>query len=184
MKKLNLNIGAGTDIRDGWINHDIVNLDGIDVVHNLNEYPWPWEDNSIDNIEILDVLEHLDNFVLAMEEIHRILMPNGIVLIRVPYWNHSCAYIDPTHKRGFHEQTFDFFDVNSKIYLQRGYYTKAKFSSISSTLILTPGYPYMKIPFVNSVRVRRKIIRRFVGWAGNHVGNIISDVQVEMQKSL
>jgi len=183
MKIINLNIGAGTDIRDKFINHDVVKLPGIDVVHDLNQYPWPWKDNSSDNIEILDVLEHLDNFVRAMEEIHRILKPGGIVLIRVPYWNHSCAYIDPTHKRGFHEQTFDFFDIKSKIYIQRGYYTKAKFLSISTTLILTPGYPYMRIPFVNSVSVRRKSIRRVVGWIGNHVGNIISDVQVEMQKS-
>jgi SAM-dependent methyltransferase len=183
MTEINLNIGAGNDIKDGFINHDIVRLPGISIVHDLNQYPWPWKANSINKIEIMDVLEHLDDFVLAMEEIYRILKPKGIVRMRVPYWNHSCAYIDPTHKRGFHEQTFDFFDIKSKIYSQRGYYTKARFLVISKSLVLTPGYPYLGIPFVGSINIKSKITRRVVGWIGNHIGNIISDIQVEMKKS-
>ncbi len=39
----NLNLGAGKDIVDGYINHDIVELPGIDIVHDLNVFPWPWE---------------------------------------------------------------------------------------------------------------------------------------------
>lgn len=181
MTKVRLNIGAGNDSRDGYINHDFVKLPGIDITHDLNKYPWPWGDNSADKIIIMDVLEHLNDFVLAMEEIYRILKPDGIVLIRVPYWNHSCAYIDPTHKRGFHEQTFDFFDIESKIYSQRSYYTRARFRVVSKTFTLTPGYPYTKIP---CIYIRNRFLSGVIGWFGNHVGNIISDVQVEMQKSL
>ena len=48
MKKINL--GAGTDIREGYINHDIARLEGINTVHDLNIHPWPWEDSTIDEI--------------------------------------------------------------------------------------------------------------------------------------
>ena len=54
--KIFLNLGAGSDVKAGYINHDIVFLPGIDVVHNLNEYPWPWDNNSIDEIQAVDLL--------------------------------------------------------------------------------------------------------------------------------
>ena len=47
---MKLNIGAGHDIYDGWINHDIAALPGIDVVHDLNLTPWPWNDESMDEV--------------------------------------------------------------------------------------------------------------------------------------
>ena len=50
--------------------------------------------------------DHLDDFILAMEEIYRILKFGGKLYIKVPYWNSSYTFMDPTHKRGFHENTF------------------------------------------------------------------------------
>jgi SAM-dependent methyltransferase len=177
-----INIGAGKDIKDGYVNHDISDLPGINVVHDLNTFPWPWEDDSFDEVLMLDILEHLDNFVGSIEEIYRILKVGGKVTIRVPYWNHSCAYIDPTHKRGFHEHTFHFFDVDSHYYKERGYYSKASFKIIDEVFILAPGFPYFRIPLLKMPKVRLPLIKIFVGWLGNHVGNIISDVQVVMKK--
>ena len=181
MKK-KLNLGAGKDIRDGYVNHDIADLLGIDVVHDLNEYPWPWDENQFEEILALDILEHINDFTKAMEEIYRILTDSGKVTVRVPYWNHSCAYIDPTHKRGFHEHTFHFFDVNSHYYKERGYYSNASFKIIDEVLILAPGAPYFGIPLLSMANVRSPLFKIFVGWIGNHVGNVISDVQVVMKK--
>ena len=63
-----LNLGAGKDIRRDYVNHDIADIDGIDVVHNLNDLPWPWGEDRFDEIIALDVLEHLDEFFPVMEE--------------------------------------------------------------------------------------------------------------------
>ena len=84
---MKLNLGAGNDIRENYVNHDLVGLKGIDLIHDLNIYPWPISDNSFDEIIANDLLEHLDDFMKAMEESHRILKPGGIFKIRVPYWN-------------------------------------------------------------------------------------------------
>jgi len=175
-----LNLGAGKDIRPGYLNHDIADLPGIDSIHDLDQYPWPWGDNSFHEVLALDILEHLYDFLRAMEELHRILKPGATVTIRVPYWNLSCAYIDPTHKRGFHEHTFHFFNVNSEYYKERGYYSKAAFRIIDEILILNPGYPY--IPLIGTVHIQGRWLRRIMGWFGNRVSNVISDVQVMMKK--
>ena len=114
-EKINkLNLGCGENIKDGYINLDFRQNDNIDVVHDLNNYPWPFKINSFNEIIAYNVIEHLDNFILAMEEIHRISRDNALIKISVPYWNSSFAYIDPTHKKGFHELSFSFFDSNSK----------------------------------------------------------------------
>jgi len=182
-KKMKLNLGAGKDIRPGYLNHDIADLSGIHSVHNLDEYPWPWDDQSFSEVVAIDVLEHLDNFVRSVEEIHRILKPKGSVMIRVPYWNSWCAYADPTHKRGFHEITFQFFDYRSPYYIQRDYYTKACFKIIDEAFVLSPGEPYFHIPKVGLIYIRNKLLKKIIGYFGNHFGNIIHDIHIVMQKS-
>jgi ubiquinone/menaquinone biosynthesis C-methylase UbiE len=55
-----------------------------DVVHDLNEFPYPWDDNSVDEIEMIHVLEHLEDWWSAFLECVRILKPGGTLEIRVP----------------------------------------------------------------------------------------------------
>lgn len=180
---VNINLGAGLEIKEGYINHDIVNIKGIDITHDLNVYPWPWDDCSVDYILMKDVLEHLDDIVKPINEIHRILKPNGSVKIRVPYWNSWCAYADPTHKRYFHEYTFHFFDVSSPYFIGRNYYTSSSFKIEEEALILAPGQPYFYIPMLRGlIYVRNPVLKRLTGWLGNHVGNVINDIEVVMKK--
>jgi predicted SAM-dependent methyltransferase len=46
-----LNLGCGKDIRKGWTNLDCVNLPGVDIVHNINYLPLPFNDNEFDEIQ-------------------------------------------------------------------------------------------------------------------------------------
>ena len=39
---MKLHLGCGHIIKEGWVNHDIVPLAGVDVVHDLTKFPWPW----------------------------------------------------------------------------------------------------------------------------------------------
>jgi SAM-dependent methyltransferase len=181
-KKIFLNLGAGSDIKVGYINHDIVALPDINVVHNLNHYPWPWDNNSIDEVQAVDLLEHLDDFILAMEELYRIIKPGGSLYIKVPYWNSAYTFMDPTHKRGFHENTFHFFDPSKELCQLRHYYSHARFIIESEVFVLLPFAPYLKIPFVKELNVEGKLLKRVVGFFGNLVSNIILDLKITMTK--
>jgi 2-polyprenyl-3-methyl-5-hydroxy-6-metoxy-1,4-benzoquinol methylase len=46
--------------------------------------PWPLQSNTADAFVMLDVLEHLEHPVDALNEAYRLLTPNGIGLITVP----------------------------------------------------------------------------------------------------
>ena len=99
MKKLN--IGCGRNVKKGYINLDVVRLPGVDVVHDLEKFPYPFDDNTFDLIEASQVLEHVDNLRGVMKELARILKPGGKLKIDVPHFSSNTAYMDPTHKRFF-----------------------------------------------------------------------------------
>ncbi len=65
---MKLNMGCGKDILRGYINVDLRPLPGIDVAHDLNRFPYPFKDNTFDEIYCNNILEHLDDIVRIMEE--------------------------------------------------------------------------------------------------------------------
>lgn len=105
-----LNLGCGQFKKDGYINLDVSPLSQADVTHDLNIFPYPFEENQFDLVEADHVLEHLSSPFRVMAEIHRILKPGGILIIRVPHFSRGFSH--PEHQRGF-DVTFPFyFDKN------------------------------------------------------------------------
>ncbi|MBL7196615.1 MAG: class I SAM-dependent methyltransferase [Candidatus Omnitrophica bacterium] len=138
MKKI-LVIGAGilidsefkTDIDCKMVYLDKVSLPHVNVMHDLNLFPYPFQDNEFDEIWAEHVLEHVDNLDKVMEELWRIAKPCGAIKILVPAWMAWQAYADPTHKRFFTRESFDFWDASTHLGRERGYYIsqKAKFKA-------------------------------------------------------
>lgn len=121
--KRGLNLGCGMAKRPGFVNLDSCDVVDPDVVWDLDEFPYPFEDNSFDEIIAHSILEHLDDTVKVMEELHRIGKPNAKVYIKVPYWDGYGFATDPTHKRMFTEATFDFFTGEADYsYITKGRY--------------------------------------------------------------
>ncbi|MBU2633718.1 MAG: class I SAM-dependent methyltransferase [Nanoarchaeota archaeon] len=105
-----LNIGCGRDVLKDYINLDIVKLPGVDIVHNLNKYPYPFKDNEFDKIYCNHVLEHVEDLIKIMGELKRISKPNAIIKIKGPHFSCGVNYRDPTHKRTFSYFTFNYFN--------------------------------------------------------------------------
>ena len=126
-----LNIGCGRDIRKDYINLDSVKLPGLDVVHNLNKYPWPFKNNTFEEIYCDNVLEHLDSITKPMEEIWRISKNRGKIIIKVPIFPSIYAMIDPTHKQFFTYVTFNYFRPEDRL----NYYSKARFNIIKKKIV-------------------------------------------------
>ena len=87
-----------------------------DVVWDLNVLPWPFEDNSFDEIHAYEVLEHLgqqgdaESFFAHFGEVYRILRPLGYLAGSVPRWDSLWALGDPSHRRVINEGSFTFLD--------------------------------------------------------------------------
>jgi len=83
---IRLNLGCGQDIRPGYVNVDVRNLPGVDLVLNLETDNLPYEDNSVDEILAKDVIEHFSfrNIEKVLREWHRVLKPEGLLTIQTP----------------------------------------------------------------------------------------------------
>ena len=143
---MKLNLGCGHDIRDGYVNVDIVRLGGVNLIADLNNF-LPFKNNTIDEIIIINTLEHLENGVKAIEEIHRILKPGGKVLIRVPHFsNPHVTWTDPTHKRPYGYYSFHYFvkheNKSKRPYETLSHEVRVHFSSVKSKLIFPKRYRF------------------------------------------
>jgi len=111
---VNINLGAGENLITGFINVDVVEKPGIDVVCDLEKYPWSFPDECADLIIASQLVEHIDphggNFIRFMDEAWRILKVGGQFMIATPY-GQSAAYVqDPTHCNPCNELTWSYFD--------------------------------------------------------------------------
>lgn len=115
---MRLNLGAGGRPMHDAVNVDRVHLPGIDEVWDLDEIPWPWRNNSIEEIHARDVFEHVADPIAFMRQCHRILMPTGMLWIRTPniLLNLADAFCDPTHKRFPTWNTFDYWIAGTRYY--------------------------------------------------------------------
>ena len=98
---------------DGVIRVDILKAPGVDLVHNLNNLPWPIADGEAIHVNAEHLIEHLENVPAFMDEAWRILNPGGSILIKVPdAADIDMAWADPTHKRAFRKHSFiNYFTV-------------------------------------------------------------------------
>ncbi len=115
MKKLNL--GCGIDYREGFVNVDFHDHVKPDIVHNLNQFPYPFADGEFEFILASHIIEHLASPFDVMKELHRILKVDGTLHIKVPHFSRGLTHSE--HKAGF-DVTFPYY-FNPKFY-KSGYF--------------------------------------------------------------
>jgi len=114
---MKLNLGCGTDYRQGYINVD-KGICKSDAKHDIEISPYPFEDNSINEVLLQHVLEHIDpnNFYTMMKEIYRVCINGAKIHIESPMAGSNNYYTDPTHKMPVTDRTFDYFDETRALY--------------------------------------------------------------------
>jgi hypothetical protein len=110
--KLRLNLGCGARKFEGFIGVDKYGTP--DVRHDLERFPWPWGNSSVDEVKLIHVLEHLGRdpevFIGIMKELYRVCAPGAKVEIVVPHPRHDNFLGDPTHVRPVTPQMMTLFD--------------------------------------------------------------------------
>lgn len=100
-RPLRLNLGCGRDPKSGYYGVDLVEMDGVDIVADLNAGMSWLPDNSVDEIITFHVFEHIQGFLPLMRELHRVVKPDGRISITVPHFSNVFGFSDPTHVRFF-----------------------------------------------------------------------------------
>ena len=121
-----LDLGCGKKKRQGSIGVDYSDRHDADIIHDLNVFPYPFADNSIDQVYLDNVLEHLNDPMAVMAEVHRICKNGAEIKVIVPYFRSVWAFIDPTHQHFFTVDSFAYYDP-SHVICQRYDYVKTRF---------------------------------------------------------
>ncbi len=98
---LKLDLGCGQRPRSDFYTVDNLEVDGVDLVADLNKPLDLLPDNCTEYIYSHHVFEHVHEFLALMREIHRIILPGGTIEIVVPHFSNVYSYSDPTHVRFF-----------------------------------------------------------------------------------
>lgn len=122
-----------------------------DVVHDLNQTPYPLPDSTFDLVICLHVLEHVTHLVEATTELWRVLKPGGLLFVEVPYFTSVHFFTDPTHVHAFSSRSFDYYVEGTPV--SRFGYSPARFEKERIHLVV-PGNG----PVNNAVRQ----------WINNH----------------
>ena len=107
-----LNLGCGHSIRPGadWLNVDGRKTAECVQVVDLNVTPWPWPDGSFDEVQAIDIIEHLDNPVAFINEIIRISRRGASITIQGPDARHpDHTWTDLSHKRGLMPRNLEYW---------------------------------------------------------------------------
>lgn len=100
---MRLNLGCGNRRINDWVNVDKIATCNPDQIVDLEKFPWPWPDNSVDEIMLSHVLEHLgaatEIYLGIIKELYRVCRDGALIRINVPHPRHDHFLGDPTHVR-------------------------------------------------------------------------------------
>jgi hypothetical protein len=110
---MKLNLGCGQNKISDYINVDKYDSFQPDVVWDLETFPWPFDDNSVDEIVMRHSLEHMgastECFLSIMKELYRVSAPGAKIHIAVPHPRSDGFAGDPTHVRPINPNILSLF---------------------------------------------------------------------------
>jgi len=118
MKTLDLGCGQHTKL-PGSVGLDLRPAPHVDVVHDLNAYPYPFEENTFDHVEMSHVIEHVTRPLHLMNEVHRIAKSGSTVRIITPHYSSQLSYGDLEHFHHLGWITFHALQASGLFRIQR-----------------------------------------------------------------
>lgn len=169
-KLIKLDIACGQNKQPGFVGVDIAPCAGVDVVHDLEQYPWPFDDNSVEEAFCSHYVEHTKCLMKFMNELHRIMVPGGKVTILAPYYTSMRCWQDPTHTRAISEASFLYYNADWRKMNKLDHYP------ITADFDFSYGYVITSDWASRSEEARLFAIR--------HYWNVVSDIQVTLNKKV
>ena len=116
--KLNLDIGCGENCQRGFVGIDKRALPGVEIVHGIEVIPWPIESETADIVMMSHLIEHIKPWLTieVVDEVWRILKPEGMFFVSTPYAGTFRYFQDPTHCNPWNEVTVEYFVYGGSLY--------------------------------------------------------------------
>lgn len=116
-----VDIGCGGNKQgENWFGIDYRKLPGVDLVQDLEVFPWAIPSETFNTAVSTHVIEHINPshgiFIKFMNEVWRILKPGGEFIIGAPYATSMGMFRDPTHVNFINEETWSYFDPEDNFY--------------------------------------------------------------------
>jgi len=168
INELKLDLACGQNRQEGYFGVDIAPGDKVDAVVDLEQYPWPIESDSAEDIVCSHYIEHTSDLIKFMDEVYRILKPGGKIKVIAPYYTSIRCWQDPTHKHAISDATF--------LYYNKGWREANKLDhyNIKCDFDFTYGYD------MNSQWANRSDEAR--NFAITHYWNVVNDIHVVLTK--
>lgn len=138
MIEIKLDIACGKNKKSGFVGVDI--WDGADIVADLEKFPWPFEDNSVDEIFCSHYIEHTPDLISFANELYRIMKVGAKAEIIAPYYSSIRAWQDPTHLRAISENTFLYFNKDWRVINKLDHYPIVSEFDFECSYIIDPAW--------------------------------------------
>lgn len=110
---IRLDLGCGENKQSKeFVGIDKRLLKGVDIVHDLEVFPYPLPDECCLTIIGSHIVEHIKPWLMIdfMNELWRIMKPNGQLAFSHPYGVNNLFIQDPTHCNPCNAATWQYFD--------------------------------------------------------------------------
>jgi SAM-dependent methyltransferase len=119
-----LDIGCGCNKVPGAIGMDINPKSDADIIHDLDELPYPFAEDEFDEVIGRHVIEHVRDPMAVICELHRITKPGGIIKLVAPHWTNPDWATDLTHRNHLNSYSFRNFIEDRTVF---PFYTEVRF---------------------------------------------------------
>ena len=167
-KLIQLDIACGKRKKSGFTGVDLWH--GADVIVDLEKFPWPFADESVDEIYCSHYIEHTPDLVSFANELYRIMKVGATAEIIAPYYSSIRAWQDPTHLRAISENTFLYFNKKWRLINKLDHYPIFADFDYECQFILDDNWKDIK---GDELRFAMK-----------HNINVISDIQAVITKRI
>ena len=163
---MKLDIACGKNKKPGFTGVDI--WEGADIVADLEKFPWPFEDNSVDEIFCSHYIEHTPDLISFANELYRIMKVGAKAEIIAPYYSSIRCWQDPTHLRAISENTYLYFNKDWRVINKLDHYPIVCDFDFESSYIIDPDWQNKSDSDLN--------------FAVKHYINVVSDIRTVLTK--
>lgn len=112
---MKLDIGCGPKKAPGFVGMDRHDYGDTDIIWNVEQYPWPLDENSCDELRSWHLVEHLKDLKPFLNEVHRVGKNGALFQFATPHFSSRDSWNDPTHIQHY---SLHFTDIFTDGYLK------------------------------------------------------------------